>query len=213
MRILRNEGGFVLVTAVIIMVLLTLIGIFATNTALFELKISGNDKVAKNTLLQAESGAILSTEVLEQNLNCATGFLSTGSASGTQVADLNGIVRVWSRSTNGRNDLAMYLDPRPWTTDACTPTDPDTPNISYPISSIASGQILTDTYLGGNTQILPGGSLIMAAGYERKGKSAAGGGTIKLYDIISRHRGLINSQSTVFFGWRHVIGDESDCNY
>ena len=61
--------------------------------------------------------------------------------------------------------------------------------------------------------MLPGGSLVMAAGYERKGKSAAGGGTIRNYNIIARHRGVNNSESTILFGWRHLIGEESGCNY
>jgi hypothetical protein len=107
----------------------------------------------------------------------------------------------------------MWLDPLPWTTGTCIPTDPNGPNISYPINNINSAVELTDAYLGGGPQMLPGGSLIMAAGYERKGKSAAGGGTARVYDIISRHRGPNNSQSTVVFGWRHLVGEESTCNY
>jgi len=215
MKTIRNEGGFVLIVALLIMVVLTIIGIAATNTSIFELMISGNDKVHKRTLYQAEAGAVLSTEVLEQNINCITGFIpldSTGVATSV-VADLEGSTRVWSRTTNGRNGLAMYLDPLPWTTTNCNITDPNGPNISYPISNINSNVELTNTYLGGHAEILPGGSLQMAAGYERKGKSAAGGGTARVYDIVSRHRGLNNSQSTVIFGWRHLIGEESECKY
>jgi hypothetical protein len=107
----------------------------------------------------------------------------------------------------------MYLDPLPWTADTCTPTDPDGPNLSYPIANLATTVELTDAYVGGGTEMLPGGSLVMAAGYERKGKSAAGGGTIRNYDIIARHRGVNNSESTILFGWRHLIGEESGCNY
>ena len=107
----------------------------------------------------------------------------------------------------------MYLDPLPWTTDTCTPTDPAGPNLSYPIANLATAVELTDAYVGGGSEMLPGGSLVMAAGYERKGKSAAGGGTIRNYNIIARHRGVNNSESTILFGWRHLIGEESGCNY
>jgi uncharacterized protein (UPF0333 family) len=208
MKTIRNEGGFVLVVALLIMVVLTIIGIAATNTTIFELNISGNDRVHKRTLYQAEAGAVLSTEVLEQNINCVTGFTGKD-VDGNVVADLEDTIRAWSRTTNDRNALAMYLDPLPWTANTCTPTDPDGPNISYPINNLNSAVELTDAYLGGNIEMLPGGSLVMAAGYERKGKSAAGGGTARNYDIISRHRGLNNSQSTVIFGWRHIVGEES----
>jgi hypothetical protein len=210
MNILRDDGGFVLVTALLIMVILTIIGVAATNTTIFELKISGNDRTHKTTMYQAEAGAVLSTEVLEQNINCLTGFNTTATIDGTDVADLEGTIRAWSRTSNNRKGLAMYLDPLPWTADTCTPTDPD---LSYPIANRATTVELTDAYVGGGTEMLPGGSLVMAAGYERKGKSAAGGGTIRNYDIIARHRGVNNSESTILFGWRHLIGEESGCNY
>ncbi len=211
MKTIRNDDGFVLIVALLIMVVLTIIGIAATRNTSLELMIAGNDKVHKRTLYQAEAGAILSTEVLEQNINCLTGFTLTDTT--LNVADLDGTIRAWSRITNNRKGLAMYLDPLPWTTTNCNITDPDGPNISYPISNIGSAVELTDSYLGGSTQLLPGGALQMAAGYERKGKSAAGGGTARVYDIITRHRGLNNSQSTVIFGWRHLVGEESECRY
>ena len=211
MHILRDDGGFVLVTALLIMVILTIIGVAATNTTIFELKISGNDRTHKATMYQAEAGAVLSAEVLEQNINCLTGFTETTAG----VADLEKTIRVWSRTTNERNGLAMYLDPDPWksTTETCTPKDPAGPNLSYPIANLATAVELTDAYVGGGSEMLPGGSLVMAAGYERKGKSAAGGGTIRNYNIIARHRGVNNSESTILFGWRHLIGEESGCNY
>jgi len=34
-----------------------------------------------------------------------------------------------------------------------------------------------------------------------------------VYDITSRHIGLGNSESTVHQQWRHVVGQEGDCNY
>lgn len=205
MKTINNDGGFVLIVALLIMVVLTVIGIVATNTSVLELKISGNDRVHKRALYQAEAGAILATEVVEKNIQCLTGFAKTGAVSGVDVADLDATTRVWSRTTNARNGLAMYLDPKPWTADICTPTDINTPNVSYPINNLATAVELTDVYLGGHVAMLPGGSLVMAAGYERAGKSSAAGGTERNYDIISRHRGVDNSQSTVVFGWRHVI--------
>jgi hypothetical protein len=213
MKTIRNDDGFVLVVALMIMVVLTLIGIAALRNTSIELMIAGNDKVHKRTLYQAEAGAVLSTEVLEQNINCVTGFDKTAPVDGIDVADLEGTIRVWSRTSQGRNGLAMYLDPMPWTTTNCNITDPQGPNISYPISNIGSTGELTDSYVGGHAEMLPGGALQMAAGYERKGKSAAGGGTARVYDIISRHRGLNNSQSTLVFGWRHLVGEESECKY
>lgn len=216
MKRIQNDSGFVLVLALLIMVALTIIGIAAMNTSIFEKMIAGNDKVHKRTLYQAEAGGVLSAEVLEQNINCLTGFTKTGTTTvdenNIDVADLEDSIRVWSRTSNDRHGLAMYFDKLPWTTSVCNPTDPATPNISYPISNLNSAE-LTDVYLGGNIVPLSGGSLVMAAGYERKGKSAAGGGTARMYDIISIHNGLNNSQSLVVVGWRHLVGEESTCKY
>lgn len=217
METLRNERGFVLVLALVILAALSLIGIAAMNTTLLEKTIANNDKVHKRTLYQAEAAALLSTEVLEQNINCLLGFTQTGTADETPVADLENSIRVWSRGPNPpddmRNELAMYFDPLPWTGTVCTPTFPDEPNISYPIANVNSGVELSDVYLGGHIAPLKGGSLVMHAGYERKGRSAAGGGTARMYDIIAVHNGLNNSQSMVVVGWRHLVGEESECKY
>ena len=68
-------------------------------------------------------------------------------------------------------------------------------------------------YAVGQTEMQIGGSLMMAAGYERKGKSAAAGGVSITFDIYSRHMGKDNSESIVLLGWRHLVGDESSCRY
>lgn len=54
---ITNSDGYVLVTAMLMLLILTLIGIAATSTATFELQISGNDKRAKQVFYDAESAA------------------------------------------------------------------------------------------------------------------------------------------------------------
>lgn len=53
---LENEKGFVLITALVILVLLTFMGIFALNTTTTEIQISGNDRVYKQAFYSADSG-------------------------------------------------------------------------------------------------------------------------------------------------------------
>jgi hypothetical protein len=91
---------------------------------------------------------------------------------------------------------------------------------SYPVAKLGANNDPSDDepetgylYIGGFTEMLPGGALQMAAGYEGKGKGSAGGGVAKIIDIYSRFQGALNSQSTVLFGWRHLIGSEGSCNY
>ncbi|MBA7636513.1 hypothetical protein ES703_44133 [subsurface metagenome] len=52
----RNEDGSTLIIAVLILLLGTLIGIFATNTSTIEIQISGNDKFHKIAFYGADSG-------------------------------------------------------------------------------------------------------------------------------------------------------------
>ncbi len=63
---IASEEGFVLVTALIFMVILTVIGISATRTTQFELNIAGNDRVAKVNFYNAESAAM---ETAQQLMN------------------------------------------------------------------------------------------------------------------------------------------------
>ena len=52
----NNEDGFVLVTAMMVLVMLTLIGTSALNTTTMEFQITGNDILAKRNFYIAESG-------------------------------------------------------------------------------------------------------------------------------------------------------------
>jgi len=54
LKITNNEQGFVLVASLMMLMVLMIIGIAATNTTTLELQISGNDKLAKQTFYQAE---------------------------------------------------------------------------------------------------------------------------------------------------------------
>jgi Tfp pilus assembly protein PilX len=52
----KNENGFTLISTVLILAILTFIGIAATKTAVFELKIAGNEKQANQKFYTADSG-------------------------------------------------------------------------------------------------------------------------------------------------------------
>ena len=62
---LKNEDGFVLVTAMVMLVILTLLGTFALNATKFELQIAGNDRMHKKIFYLAESAANEGAQNLE----------------------------------------------------------------------------------------------------------------------------------------------------
>ncbi len=65
----NNENGFVLVTALLMLMVLLVIGVAATNTSIIELQISGNDKQAKILFYKAESAAMENAQRLQNESN------------------------------------------------------------------------------------------------------------------------------------------------
>lgn len=63
--ILSSQDGFVLVFGLMIMAMLTIIGIGITSNTIFELKVSGNDKVATELFYSSEGAALEAAQRLE----------------------------------------------------------------------------------------------------------------------------------------------------
>lgn len=214
----QNEKGFVLVTALLILLVLTIIGIITTSNTSIELQIAGNEKVHTMTFYEAESGAMLGAEILEQSFNCPTGFTSTTSAPDPVATDIkenpayNYTIRVFERGPSpGSEDLILWNNEHPVVADIGDTTKAD---VSFPTENFSDGIEVAHLYIGGSTSMLPGGALQMAAGYEGKGKAAGQGGVAKNFDIYSQFKGLVNSESIILFGWRHLVGSEDPtCKY
>ncbi len=169
---LRNENGFVLITALMMLVVLMVIGIAATNTTTVELQISGNDKAAKQTFYQADGGTEIGITILEESMMTA-GFDSAGGYYGVDINTLNPDMNATSTGVDA--------------------------------SMTQNGETTEFRFWSLSSQWTPGGSQQMAAGYEGGGKSAAGGGSFKLYNVQSRHLGPNNSEAAIRVQWRHVL--------
>jgi hypothetical protein len=178
----NNERGSTLVLAVLILLLLTVIGIAATNTSRLEVLISGNDKVQKMAFHQADGGTEIGIELVEQNISLA-GFESTELEN---LGDIN--------ATNP----TLYLN-----TSSTSPSDDN--RDAYLPKDYTGDEPHTNLTIGGNTELSTGGAIQMAAGYEGKGKSSAGGGSWVVYDIWSQHIGEINSETVILLQWKHVM--------
>ncbi len=63
--VVHNENGFVLVLALVMLLVLTLLGTFATRNATFELQIAGNERVSRDVFYAAESGWMRAFQWLE----------------------------------------------------------------------------------------------------------------------------------------------------
>ena len=195
----KNEDGFVLITALMMLVLLMVIGISATTTTTLELDISGNDRVRKETFYQADGGTQLAARLVEESLGSPGGFtaLNADNVLVDPVNPNNTILVVdatlsenadTTRDENSVSDAARDI--------AYFPGGYDVTNATPHTNIIADG--VTSTTEGSGLQML--------AGYEGKGKGAAGGGGQILYSIYSQHMGRAQSESVVAVEWQHVIG-------
>ena len=220
----NNEGGFVLVVALMILVILSLIGIAGLNTSIFEKQIAGNDWNAQRTFYRADGGASLGSEVIEQSYACISGFnggvgpskilqlISDTSPLGKAIVmerkdnEKDNDMKLWANSSLSADEIATKLDNPLVSYDVGFPLDA---NGNLP--SVDVGYLY---FTSRGASMMPGGSIQMASGYEGKGKSAAQGGVAKFTDIYSQFLGPKHSESIVMAGWRHAIGTEGDtCKY
>ena len=189
-----NQNGSAMVIALIIMALLTIIGHLATRSTRLELQTATNDLRHKQAFYTADGITEMAAELLEQNVACSTGFttLQRGGLIEVMVDDF------W------KNNLVANRLPSDAVRDVRIPLlPPNGPDDTQPHTNIV---------YGGSTGFGTGSALQIAAGYEGKGKSIAGGGAIMVFEQSVQHRGNFNSEACVQTQWRHVIGEEGICD-
>ena len=185
-RSVCNENGSVLLISVVILMLLTVLGIFATTTSTIEVQIAGNDKWHKMAFYAADGGTEAGIALLEENIFSA-GFNDDDGSGNFINGDISG------------SSLNFYM--------LDEPSDPN-PSDSNRVAFMPVGygnQPHTNLLIGGNTSLSTGSAMQMAAGYEGSGKGAAGSGAQITYDIYSQRIGQDNSESTVKMQWRHIM--------
>jgi len=203
-----NESGFALVIAMMIMVVLTMLGIFATDNSIMEINISGNDKVAKEAFFRADGGSQAGSELIEENVSCPNGFTSPYAIiriDGVDVFEKDFAHNKQIGDINGATSATTLADlPSDTVRSIRIPSDPANRSDTVPHTNLA---------VWGVTKLMTGSALQMVAGYEGKGKGLAAGGAYIEYDLHSQHIGLSNSEAKISSLWRHVVGQEGTCNY
>jgi len=203
----RNEEGFVLVGALLIILLLVLIGISATTSTNLELQIAVSERTHAETFYQTESGVETATFLLQENVSCPEGFFP-----GSLVDHWLGFnsVRVFGDALDfWRKDPPTQAQVLNFLNDFADPSTTADLTIQNPL---APAGLATKVLLGGSVQLLPGGAIQMAAGYVGMGKAAAleSGGTSLLYQIYVHNLGDRNSEKALEIGWRQT-GSLGEC--
>lgn len=196
---LRDERGSTLLLSMIVISLLAVAGILSSQTSTMETRIARNDRLHKLAFYEAEGGAEASTELLEQNIE-QRGFCAGLGAN--QVCKMVGMFI--DTAVSDDPSLRFYMNSGLGAAVKPAPTAAGR-DVYIQKGSDAATPPITSILIGGDTELSTGGAIQMIAGYEGKGKGAAGGGAWIIYDIRSRHQGLDNSDSIVELEWKHVM--------
>ena len=191
---LNNDRGSALVVALLMLVVLTLIGISATTTTTFELQIAGNDKLYKRAFYGADGATEMGGELIEQNIESRDwdyGVDGVNPPSDTNPLN-RGNVRLESANP--------YMNREPMDG---IPTDTNRDAV-YPRTATNSDPH-TNIRAVGNTTLSTGSAVQLIAGYEGKGKGAAGGGAWITYDVRAERLDVKDTDVRVRLGWRHVL--------
>jgi len=203
-HIVANTRGSVINVALLILVMLFLFGVALSQLSTTDIKIARNMKTDTTTFYEAEAGLETMSELLEQNLACALGFVdddngTTGSRTiSNWIMVPNASLKFWDNvsADNLKDSVAAY-------------------DAYYPFDHADNGTEPETTFItaGGVTRYSKGAAIQMAAGYEGLGKGAASGGANIAYDIYARRIGPDNSDALVTIQWIHLIGMGGDCEY
>ncbi len=218
-----DKSGFIMVSVMFFIFIMMLLGITSAILSSSEKDLAGIERHYKATFYMADSGTNLAAELLEQNLNCPNGF--TGNTNGGVDSLIEGVVYVsGTTESSGNKPDGKGSRNFAYNEQIAIPSD-DNRDFSFPVEydlfSNPAGYhpiqnpkgLHTNVTVGGKAVHGIGGSINMAAGYEGQGTGAAAGGTHINYEIMAESKGLINSRSIVWMGWRHVIGTEKTCKY
>ena len=192
---LRREQGFVLVTALLMLLVLTVLGLLATNNTIIELQIAGNDRVHKQTFYQADAGTELAERLVWANSICSqvrNGFSDSnilGSiwAFDTVFADGNANIDISQPLSDANREITYYP--------GGLVGDP----VNIAKSDVAPHTNFLTTFTVGSN---PGSNLQMISGFEGQVGSNQKGATHRMYTVNSQHNGVANSQTTLQTRWR-----------
>jgi Tfp pilus assembly protein PilX len=173
----KNEKGYVLVTSLLLMMVLTVIGLAAIGTSSFENSISGNIKERIQDVSLADGALELSGPLIKRCL------LFQDTDGYNQIVD----------------DAALVSECRGVAVD---PDDPVDPQQNPGVSDVSFGSVLVDIdFL--YKKAGAGSGLAMLEGYEGGGHGSAGGAEY-YYRVNATNTGQANSRGSIGAIYRYI---------
>jgi len=195
MNPIRNEHGAALILGMLLIALLGLVGLWTSRGSILETRIAVNDRLRKVSFYAADGATETGIEVLEQNIE-QRGFPVAQDGAGNDICTVGNVAVDLVNSSAQFYANGDIGNAKP----SCTNRD-----LYLPRSNAGCTPPITNIRIGGSTTLSTGGAIQMLAGYEGKGKGAAGGGAWITYDVRAQHMGSNNSEAVVNVRWRHVM--------
>jgi hypothetical protein len=193
----QSQQGAALVMAIMILLILTVLGIYAVTTSTLETKMAGSERAYKVAFYTADTGEPVGVNIIKEIiLNAATSSSDLSAPWKDIVQDSSHLFSDNEIFTDGKRDIDSVTDA--------------IPNV------IASGSILGLPEKN-NVELwmdidrlsayqMTGGATQFASGYE--GIGSGGGGSIGVayaIDSLGRYT-LMGTQSRIEAGYRYVVG-------
>jgi Tfp pilus assembly protein PilX len=173
----KNNDGYILITVLLLLLVLTILGMAAINTSTVENLLSGNIRLRETNISKADAGADMSGSVIERTIRTNT---TSGFANIIQDSNIADELRVTAFDNDSR-DVAGELD----------------------VGFTVGGQNITIDIDKMYSKFIGGTAIEFAAGYEGAGKSG-GSGFYTFYRINSTGFGLVFSDADVGTIYRYV---------
>lgn len=198
----QQQQGYVLVTGLLFLLVLTLVGVASMNTTTVDYKISSNTAFHVDAFENAEEGRqTAGSDLLFR-------YIKNRGWSGFDITIPNGVTV--SDDTNelfmGNNETAadirsgVYGDSTVLTTDLTFVLDGDGDGNTSGGLDVQSDIMVIQT----DTRAAEGSNTAQLSGYEGDGKGAAAGGSYNFYLLMSRGRSAGNAAATTSTDYRYV---------
>ena len=179
---ITNEDGFVLIVALFVLILLTIIGISATNTSIIDIQISQNDKAYKIAFYNADSGIYTTPKLISRTIN------EGAEITGTDLGNISYLSRPSGDTTDFFSQVMGF--------DAY---DGGTDDIQF---ALGGNNVDVDVNRTGQESLVGGGAEF-ASGAEGIG----GGASVAVFFAMdSEGKGPYNASSNVSANYRKVVG-------
>ena len=174
----RDNDGYILITVLLLLLVLTILGMAAINTSTVENVLSGNVRLRERNLSKADAGVELSSGLIERSV---------------RESDITGFTNIVSPTFASTSDDYLPNELR------ATAFDTDTQDLAFTVDSQNVTVDIDKMY----SKWIGGTAIEFAAGYEGAGKSA-GSGFYTFYRINAQGFGLVLSNAEVGTIYRYV---------